>query len=256
MRTARPVTPFASRVASPSIVPDLVAPKKLDRAEAVAAISREVKESVFRPSDIAQARIDEAAFFYAPFWRVDVSVDGFHLGLTTLRSGPDTVLPFPTGGARSSSAAIMIPARSTLPYTPKLPSKLLGTLSPVPPLDIELHELVTVAGLSTPLPVGDCIDADVTRELAERIAAGLLRQSVQPRSALYAKYETLIRDATCVYYPLYFATYRYVGEASAANDEEFFVMISGRTGKPASVKHPSAARAVAAKFRKLLSFDW
>jgi len=252
--TARAERPFATKLASPAVTPELVVLAKVDPARARATIEREVKASVLRPRDIDSARVGEVSFFYAPFWRVNLSVEGFHLGLTTIRS-EETVLPIPTGGARSASAAVMVPARSTLPYAARLATGPI-TYDPTPSIAVELHELTTISGLPSPIPKAERIDADVPREHAERQAVSLLRGSVQPSSALYAKYDATVHDAAAVYYPLFYATYWYGGEGTPGQEEEFFVLLSGRTGKAVSAKHPSAARALAAKFRRLISFDW
>ena len=81
-------------------------------------------------------------------------------------------------------------------------------------------------------------------------------RSVSPSNAIYQKYESQIRSTTFVLYPVYYARYRYEGEARRHAGEQFFVAVSGRTGEPINAKHPSAVRAAAAKLRRLLSFDF
>src|SRR5262249_41111117 len=159
------------------------------------------------------------AFFYAPFWRVQLSVEGFHIGLTTTTSSRGRTMPLPTGGARHASGTIMISARSILPYTPKLPSTF-GRLSGSPPLAVEPTQLPPFDRAA--LAKDEIVDADVSREHAERIAVSMILQRVQPHSALYAKYDPLVHDVTSVHYPLYLARYRYEGEARSHAGEEFF----------------------------------
>jgi hypothetical protein len=241
-----------AKLTTAAAVPEHVALATIDPADARAIVKREIQESVLRPSDIGEAKIDEPAFFYAPFWRVRVSVEGFHIGLTTTTSARGRTVPLPTGGARHAQGTIMVSARSILPYTPKLPSAL-SRIAGAPALEVEPTELTpfdreALAGV-------ELVDADVSKEHAERIAVGMIVAQVQPHSALYAKYDPLVHDSACVHYPLYLARYRYEGEARSHAGEEFFVLVSARTGKVVSSKHPSALRAVTAKLRRFLSFD-
>ena len=57
-----------------------------------------------------------------------------------------------------------------------------------------------------------------------------------------------------VRYPLVVVRYAYAGEGTRRTGETYHVVVSGRTGKVVGAYHPSAARAVAAKVRRLLSF--
>ena len=83
----------------------------------------------------------------------------------------------------------------------------------------------------------------------------MLLRAVSPTHAIYSKYEPKIHANAFCLYPLYYARYRYEGEARRRSGEEFFVAVSGRTGEVVAGKHPSAVRAMATKLRKLLSFD-
>jgi hypothetical protein len=56
-------------------------------------------------------------------------------------------------------------------------------------------------------------------------------------------------------YPVHYARYAYAGEARTQPNESCFVAVSARSGRVIAAKHPSAPRALAAKLRKLLSFD-
>jgi len=78
-----------------------------------------------------------------------------------------------------------------------------------------------------------------------------LMRAVRPKHAIYAKYEPEIRSATFCLYPLYYARYRYGGEANPKLAEGFFVTISGRTGALVAAKHPSGVRALAGRVRRL-----
>ena len=80
-------------------------------------------------------------------------------------------------------------------------------------------------------------------------------REVSPTHALYPTYEPRMEAGTFCLYPLYFARYTYSGEARRHRDEQLFVAVSGKTGEVVAAAYPSAARSVAAKVRRLLSFD-
>lgn len=167
------------------------------------------------------------------------------------RSGT-TVLP--TGGARHKDAVVSICARTVVPYEPKLPS-FFGPISGTPPLAIETNDLTALANAEHELAAGEVVDADVDEARAEALASAMLIRAVSPRSAIYAKYEPRISSTTFCLFPIYWARYRYDGEARRHPGEEFFVAISARTGDVVMEKHPSAVRAGLTKLRKFLSFD-
>lgn len=228
-----------------------VAPATLEAGQGREAVQRAVKEGILKPSDIDGAELADPVLLYVPFWRVAVTVDGFHIGLTTATARSGRSIPIPTGGARHKDGVVMICARTLVPYEPKLPS-FFGKIAGAPPLELGLNELVPVPGA---LAAGEIVDADVDQARAEAIASSMLLRAVSPSSALYAKYEPKIHASTFCLYPLYYARYRYEGEARRHAGEEFFVAVSGRTGEVVAAKHPSAVRAVTTKLRKLLSFD-
>jgi hypothetical protein len=229
-----------------------VAPRILDDAHGAAEAKKAILGSLFRPTDIEQAEIDGARFMYVPFWRIDVGVDGFHIGLTRVTIGNGrTQLPLPTGGARHKDAVLMVCARRLFPYELKVPSWLSGLASQVEPFAVNPGEL---ALRSTVTMTEEVVDADVTRIDAERDAARVMLRLVQPSSALYAKYEPVIRSTTFCHYPVFYVRYQYEGEARRHPGENLFVVVSARTGKPIAARHPSAMRAAAAKFRRLLTW--
>lgn len=234
---------------------DYVAPALLDASQGKAAVERAIKDSFFRPADIAGTKIDAAALVYAPFWRMTVSVDGFHLGLSFVGINGRTV-PIPRGGANHRDAVIMISARTLVPYEPKLPS-WLDNVGRTPPLEVAPNEVLPIGAEAAreALAKGELVEADVSKEQAEKYACGMLLRSIDARNAFYAKYTPELRAAAFVRYPLYYARYRYSGEARRHAEEDLFVAVSGRSGEVVSAKHPSAPRAVAAKIRRLLSFD-
>ncbi len=227
----------------------------VDAERAKEHIRHAVTGGVLKPVDIDQAAIDEPRLLWVPFYRVDVSVDGFHFGLpfTAVGRGGGLQVPIPTGGARHKDAVLMICARRAFPFEVKLPSFLGGTLDGVASLEINMGELASNESSSITELAGEVLDADLTREDAAAEASRLVLRAVLPGSALYAKYDPVIRSNLFCRYPVYFARYRYQGEARG-DTGEFFVAISARTGKPISAKHPSPVRAAAQRFRKLITF--
>jgi hypothetical protein len=225
-----------------------VAPATLDAAQGKEAVERAVKGSVLRPADIADTKLDDPALVYAPFWRMDIVVDGFSFGLGVLtKNGRD--IPIPIGGAKHRDAVVVVSARTLVPYEPKLPS-WLDKVGRTPPLAIGPSEVVPFASEKAQEAIGkgELVLADVTKEQAERLACGMLIRSMDSRHAIIARFTPQLRAAAFVHYPMYYTRYRYGGE-------DLFVAVSGRTGEVVSAKFPSAPRAVAAKIRRLLSFD-
>lgn len=231
-----------------------VVPATLDASRGAAAVQRAVKDGILKPSDIDMADLAEPALLYVPFWRIAVTVDGFHIGLSSMQGQNGRTIPVPTGGARHKDGVVMVCARTVVPYEAKLPS-FFGKMAGAPPLEVGTNELVVPANAQDALAAGEVVDADIDKARAEAIASGMLLRAVSPTHAIYAKYEPKIHASTFCLYPLYYARYRYEGEARRHAGEEFFVAVSGRTGEIVADKHPSAVRAMATKLRKLLSFD-
>ena len=207
----------------------------VSRADAEKVLADEL-DGVWRPADLARAEKSPLQLFHLPFWRVEASADGFHLGLSRSGSGLGGLTP--TGGARSREAVILIPARRHLPF------------DPTAKLAIDRAELIPRSALKAKRD-GDVMAADVPRGDAEREACERLRRSLQSDSALFNNYQAKVRSAILCQYPLWVQRYRYRGEASeGVATDECHVAISARTGKVVSARHPSAFRSVAAKIKK------
>jgi hypothetical protein len=253
-------TPFCQPLASPVIVADedaFVVPVSISADQAGATAREAILGSVFRPYDIAEAAIAGAVLVHVPFWRVHANVDGFHIGLNVVTDesgGIKWVLP--TGGARHRDAVLLVTARRHFPFEPtmtQVPGRLPFQNGAVAlrAFQIELEEMVPRA--SHPISGGEVVQADVTRAMAEREAMDRILRAVQPASALYAKYEPKVRSVAFCQYPLYVVRYGYAGHARRHPGEGFHVTVSGRSGKIVGAKHPSAVRALARKFRQLIS---
>jgi hypothetical protein len=233
------------KLVSPAAVPELVASGWISIDGATKEIVRVIRKGILRPSDIV---ISEPQFFYAPFWRVIVAVDNFQVGDGTVSGQRRRRSPLPHRGARQAVATILVSARSAVPFAPKIPSTL-GRFGPSPAPEILLTDLIYLGLKAAP---GDLVEADVPREHAERTAARLLLRKVHP-GARCTSCEPRIVHTILLYYPLFLATYRYADSARHHAEEEFFVLLDGRTGKIVASKHPSAARALATKLRRLSS---
>lgn len=196
--------------------------------------------SFFRPPDIAQAEIAPLSLLYVPLWRVDVAVEGFHLGIRH-SSGPDGRVHWvlPTGGFRHRDEIILLPARRFLPIDPTRKIKIrYDEMQP------ERDHPITDAEVIAP----DIPMADATKEASER-----LRRKVQPNTALYARFEARIRSAVLCRYPLWVLRYRYRGEAVRRRGmEDCHIAVSARTGNIVSARHPSVFWSVAGKVRHFL----
>jgi hypothetical protein len=250
--------PICPPCENPAKVPESQAFVILPRifvADAEAVAKKSILESFARPADIARAELAPAELLFVPFWRVDVTVDGFYVGLT-YATGTDGRLQWvlPTGGARHRDAVLAICARRLFPYRPPrqtvapLLARGFGTVAP---LTLRLEEMVPRS--SAGRLEGTVLDADVSREDAEREAKDILLHAARPARALYAEHEARVRSTSFVHYPIVLVRYRYTGEASPEPGQEFHVGVSARSGKIVTSRHPSIVRALAAKFRRLLT---
>jgi hypothetical protein len=255
-----PIGPLAPPLAAPLPVPDdayaVPAAVSLDRCAEVA--NAEILGSLLRPGDMAsETRIAPPRLAFVPFWRVEATVDGFHVGLThTTREDGRMGFPIPTGGARHRDAALLITARRLYAYEPRLLqfspafTAAAGAVTGMHHLGIPAAEMAPLGSVQM---TGEIVDADVPRDAAERQAMDMMLRAVQPRSAIYAKYEPKIRSIAFTYYPLAVVRYRYEGHARRHPGEAFWVVVSARSGKVVGGHHPSALRSLTARVRKFLT---
>jgi hypothetical protein len=228
--------------------PTAFAPSALSVDQAREVIRQEIGGSFVRPSDIDRANVSEPTLLQIPFWCIEAFVDGFHLGIGTVRGAGGRSRFVPTGGARRRGDVVMVSARRDVPYDARLHNFIDGMGSQAA-LTVELKDLVPGAP-----DAGELLDADVTQKQAERTATELLMNRVGANHALYAKYDRHIDHVAYLFYPMWYASYRYQGEASPVG-ESCFVLACARTGRIVACKHPSKLRAVTAKLRRLLSFQ-
>lgn len=213
----------------------LLALPTVSRADAERVLAEEL-DGMWRPADLARAERSPLTLYHVPFWRVEASAEGFHVGISRGGSGLGGLTP--TGGARARESVLLVLARRHFPFDPT------GKLT------IDRAELMPRASLKGKRE-GDVLAADVPRDEAVRDACDRLRRSIQANDALFSKYEARAKSSSLCQYPLWVQRYRYRGEASeGVSTDECHVAISARTGKVVSSKHPSALRSVAAKIKK------
>ena len=232
------VDPF-SPVTKPVIVPTgatSMVLATLDQSAGADAVRRAITSGFLRPFDIDQADISAPRPVWVPFWRVELLVQGLML------DGQRPKVPF------------VVAARRAFPFVAKLPT-IGGRLAGRTPFDILPADCVP-ADTDVLLENGATIlEADVDREDAVLAAREGFLSGIAP-VGLPDRYAPEIEGASFVLYPVYYATYTYRGEARRdAADRDFFVAVSGRTGEVLAATHPSPVRALAAKLRRVLSFD-
>lgn len=228
-------------------------PFRVPAAEAHTTLEREVFERWLGPADARASRLGQTHTCFVPFWRVDLSIDGRHFGLSSLsvgREGSGFRVPIPIAGNNSRDGVVMVSARRAFPHKPVLPAIFGGDSSA---FEVSLHEMVSAR---TSAESAVRIDADVRESQATDDATRLLMRAAEPQRALVSSYKPTLRSVQFLYYPVHFTTYVYAGESAPEPTESFFVAVSGFDGKVIASHHPSRLRAAAAKFRRLLSFDW
>jgi hypothetical protein len=214
-------------------------------------ILAEIRDGTFRPPDAAEsATIEEAYALFVPFWRIDVQRMDQALRLASVRVG--TVgIPVPHQDTSEARATWMVCARSAFPYEMKHPKTLLpGDAKPL---------VLSLAALEhgDPSTRGgwDVLDADVDGNKARGIAVASLARSSSASRALFSEAEITVHAMHFVRYPIWFARYRYRGEAAAEGSDLFYVGISAVEGTPITAEHPSKLRAGAARIRRFFFDD-
>ncbi len=182
-----------------------VVPATLDAKRGEEAVQRCIREGLLKPTDIASAELDGPTLLFVPFWRIALSVDGFHVGLSSIQVGKEgRTIPLPTGGSNHREGVLMIGARTIFPYEPKLPS-FFGRIGGVPPLEVGMNELVALDAAKDALAAGERVDAEVDEARARSIASDMLVRAVTPSQAIYSNYGAKVTACTFCLYPVYYA---------------------------------------------------
>jgi hypothetical protein len=237
----RPVLPEEAYHVAPRIGPT--------RAEQL--ILAEIRDGTFRPPDAAEnASIEEAYALFVPFWRIDMQRTDQALRLASVRVGTIGI-PVPHQDVSEAKATWMVSARSAFPYEMKHPSTLLP--GDAKPLTLSLAALEH----GDPSTKGgwEVLDADIEGHRAKDIAAASLARSSSASRALFSDSEITVHAMHFVRYPIWFARYRYRGEAAPEGNDLFYVGLSAVDGTPITAEHPSKLRAGAARFRRFFFDD-
>jgi hypothetical protein len=214
-------------------------------------ITEEICDGTFRPHDASTAAtIEEAYALFVPFWRVDIQRSDHAVKLSQVRIG--TVgIPVPHQSSSEAKGTFLVCARTAFPYEMKHPSTLLpGDAKPL---------AVSLAALEQGDPDlrggFEVLDADVDERKAKELAALGLKSHNAQSSAIFTDSEITVHAIHFVRYPIWFARYRYRGEAAADGDDLFYVGISAADETPIIAQHPSKLRAGAARIKKLFRFE-
>lgn len=210
-------------------------PAALDQEGGRQAIERHVRHGALRPFDIGAAEIEEPLALWMPFWRIAVTFAGLEATLQIADPQPDR--------------ALLVAAREAFPHEPRLPT-VSARLQGSAPLQIPRDAVVPADAAELEengaVVVQPDVELDEARATASRLVEGL-------PSLLRAE----LGASWFVLYPIYYARYAYRGEARrAAGVEEHAVAVSGVTGELVAGDFPSPMRALAARLRRALSFDY
>lgn len=224
---------------------------RLGPTRAEKAMLAEICDGTFRPPDAAtHANIEEAHALFVPFWRVDIQRSDQALRFGNVRVGR-VGIPIPQQDSSEAKATWMVSARTAFPYAMKHPSTLLpGDAKPL---------VVSLAALShgDPDPTGgwEILDADVDDKQAQAIAAQSLSRSSSSANSLFSESQVTTHAVHFVLYPIWFARYRYRGDAAPNGNDLFYLGISAVDGLPITAQHPSKLRAGAARVKKFFFDD-
>ncbi len=223
-KVARPVNPGEAE--------SFLAPLTIARGDAEARVREAIFDRTLRPADIETATMDEPHLLLVPLWRVEVSVDGHHVGLSSVTVGSSqTRIPIPIGGSRHKDAVVIVRARRSFPLETTVPALLNGFFSGTTPIELGIHDLEPLASARFEMDLDERVDADVTRDDAERDAKQAILRAVAPSNALFSSYEPVAKSSQFALYPVYFSRYRYSGEAQRNAGEAYFVALSGAHGQ-------------------------
>jgi hypothetical protein len=236
-----PIVPQERYHVTPTIGPS--------RAEGL--ILSEMTDGTFRPADAkTKAHIEEAYALFVPFWRIDLVRADHALRLSSLRIGQVGV-PIPHKQSTEAKATWMVCARTAMPYEMKHPGTLLA--GDAKPLSVSLAALEH--GEPDTRGGWQILDADVDEPRARSIASSALAHLSNASTALFTETELTENALHFVRYPIWFARYRYRGEAAADGNDLFYVGISAVDGTTILCEHPSKLRAGAAKLRRFFFDD-
>jgi hypothetical protein len=257
VRTGSLQTP--NTMAAPKFLPSLARPivpeeryhvaPQLGPTRAEKAILAEICEGTFRPPDAAEnARIEEAYALFVPFWRIDMQRSDTAIRLSGLRVGG---VPIPHQASSEAKATWMVCARTAFPYVMKHPSTFLP--GDAKPLTLSLAAMEH----GDPDTKGgwEILDADVDEAQARRTTSTALAHHSSQANALLGESQEIVQAIHFVRYPIWFARYRYRGQAAPSGNDLFYLGLSAVDGTQITAEHPSKLRAGAARVKKLFGLD-
>lgn len=202
---------------------------------------KEIVDSMLRPPDIAKSKIEEPRLVHAPFWRIELTIDGFHVRIGG--TGYGNGFARPRGGKRTyvTAARRMVPERAT---------QAAKTALGVRTTKIAVNTLEPRGAVQM---TGEIVEADVSREEAVRVAMDHALAEVRGASAVYSRVEPKVLSVALCHVPFWVTEYEYRGEI-VLKDARFHLVLSAHDGEVVASSHPSAPRALAAKLRKALTF--
>jgi hypothetical protein len=216
-----------------------------ERAQQV--IFAEMCDGPLRPPDArAAARVESIYSLFVPFWRVAFQRTGDADRLTQEYAGHIGV-PVEQRGSSDAASAWMVCGRLCFPYEMKHPAAIVVPGDPRP---LTLHTGAMVRGDPDPSYGWEVLDADVDEATARSVAITPPRQAALDPSAFFAAQGALVTGVYFVRYPVWFARYRYGGEAAQRGTDLFYVGISAVDEMPITALHPSKLAAGAAKLKK------
>lgn len=213
-------------------------------------IRAEISEGTFRPPDADKATIEEAYALFVPFWRVDIQRSDHALRFAQVRVG-NVGVPVPHQSSSEAKATWMVCARTAFPYEMKHPSTLIP--GDAKPLTVSLAALAE--GDPSLRGGWEVLEADVDERKARELAAASLRTHSAEAGGIFTDSEVTVHAIHFVRYPVWFARYRYRGEAAPEGDDLFYVGISAVDETPITALHPSKLRAGAAKIKRFFRFE-
>jgi hypothetical protein len=235
-----PVLPGERYLVVPRIGQDLAEPR----------LVAEICEGPFRPPDAREAASIEALYsLFVPFWRVDIRRWDEAQRLEEQRKG---YLGVPSGhDLGDATTAWMICASTSFPFEIKHPTSIV----PSDAKPLLLHASSLRPGDPDQSHGWAVLDADVDEAAARALATASYRKLSLDANALFAQAEIAIYAIHFVRYPVWFARYRYRGQAAPTPDGAFHVGISAVDETCITALHPSKLLAGAARLRKLFGFN-
>lgn len=262
--------PRLARAVAPPVGRTYATPCSVTPEQARHLVDDAVFRRWLRPSDAREAtRFEPLERLWIPYWRVESRLDGEYAYVYGQRFGRDrhsvvekrvdgrTVGGIGYVSFAGDKAFTLVCARREAPFSsPSVTeSEVLG--EGVPTWHLEPSDLWPIDRASELFEEhAVLVDADLDEDRAclEARRSILARTGPDEPAVVLRKPTITLVGAAFVYLPCYYAPYRYAGEATPAGGS-FLVVLSGRTGTVWRHDHPSSVRAMAARVRRLLSFD-